>query len=173
MGLTADIIGVSLRWLYLDGRPRPYTGLARAAYHVEQACFFAWLAAIAGAALVVLARRHWWPAVAAWAAVVIAHSAAYPWLRGERLWWAARAEQTALIVLLGVLIARWSRRNDWPTVHHFAIGGLCIVELVILLAVFTTDPNKSWLIAQVLYLFLFLALAIAQWRWQWKASDYI
>jgi hypothetical protein len=164
LGLIADVAGELLRRLYLVTQPRPYAGLSRVAYHVEQSCVQAWPAAVVAVGLLVLARVRWWPSVAAWGLVVGAHVLAYPWLREERLAQALRVEQAVAVAVLVWCAVRWRKEEREP--EHAAALALALGEVLVLLFSFSGSPFRLWVVAQIAYTFVFVWLAVMQRRWR-------
>ena len=199
--LSADfyacVLGVVLRQGYLSTQPRPYSGLARLLFHVEQAAGLVWPVGVAAVALLVLARRPAWPAFVAGAAVMAARVALYPWLRQERLAWLLLGEQVALVALCAWAWLQLRQQRPerivgevrrplpapWLQEHHKAVGVILLAEAVLLfgphlvgisngdgLRITPGNPFEKWGLAQLLYSSLFLWLAIKQRSWRWIAT---
>lgn len=183
--IIAELTRYIIRVDVLSRADRPFTGVARLAFHVEQAAGLVWPIGVAAVALVVLTRRPAWPAFAAGAAVLIARIVAYPWLRGDRLAWLLLGDQVALVGLCAWACwhlpkhTRTVERSPAPVLleHHKAALFIVALEASMLAGPYllrrvnglAADPFGLWWLAQIGYTALFMGLAIAQWRWTWRA----
>lgn len=169
--------------LVLQGEPKPYVGLARAVYHVEQAIVLAWPAAIAGVALALFVP----PAPAAarprarlvtplrlvvgvLAIALAAVASAYPWLRQERLGIAYAAWSWAACAVVLVL-AVWSYRMVIWGPHHVSVLmlmaalGLSVTAYLDLEAVRRWDaPLAAYGTALALLVLYYAAQIVRYWR---------
>lgn len=187
--LAADIAGLAIFQLYVHAFQVPYTGVARLAFHVEQATGLVWPVGVAAVALVVLARRSPWPAFVAGGVAVVVRGALYPWLRQERLAWLLLGEQVALVGLCAWAAIQLPKhtqtveRSPAPLLleHHKAALWIAGLEVALLAGPhllrqvngFATLPFEKWWIAQVGYSALFIWLSILQWRWVCRARRLI
>jgi hypothetical protein len=176
--LTVGLFADALRWVRVAAGfaagERPYTGVARALYHVEQALWTSWPFALVVAALVVFARRPWWPAVAAWCACVAGLALAYPWLRQARLGvaYAAVTAACAAVVLWPVVLwlaVAHRRRGEAFIAHHAALLILAPLSALaaVVLAIMPWHP-LWWMPARAVYAVMFVALGAYQARQMWR-----
>lgn len=196
--LIADLIGAAME-AHRVGSGRPFLGVARLTFHVQQAAGLVWPVGVASVALVVLARRPAWPAFVAGGVMLLARVALYPWLRQERLAWLLLGEQVALVALCAWAWWRfWKRErpvrivNDekrehpapWMLEHHKALAWILFVEALHLvgphligvangdgLRITPGNPFQRWALAQIGYTALFAGLSIQQRIWRWRTGD--
>lgn len=182
----ADLAGFALRQGYLAELPRPYTGLARVAFHLEQALFLAYHWGVAAVAVVVLARRLPWPVLAWIAAVAVAvigysidDAQGLPWLRGkERVGVFLYVNQFAVVAICAWSYARYHRSMrdvDYPLAHQTVAMMLATMEGALLFGPYMfgireLDPFRFWWLAQIGYVGLFSWLALTQWRLRWTPT---
>lgn len=140
-------VGDAARWAVeryaLKGEPKPYVGLARLAYHAEQALVLGWPAALVAVALVAFLRRRWWLAVPPWAVAVAAVAYAYPWLRLERLGVAYAAWSWLCCGVVAGIAWRTYRSVDWGP-HHVATLLLVAGETIAAFAYLDMAALERW-----------------------------
>lgn len=164
VGLVADLVRQAIGVLVLQptraaSGGAPFSGQARAAFHVDEALFLAWPAAVAACAVAVYLRRRPWPVALVYVVATIAVCAAYPMLRGPAL---ARAyfgaELAGVAVALGSFIM-WAWRRESPNLTRGALFLIVAIELVTLLP-FNKGPFQYWPIAQASYMTLYVVLIV-------------
>lgn len=146
--LASDVVIAGGRELLLVGAPRPFTGVARAWWHVETLFVMAWPLGLAGAAWEVFPLRprpFRWPlvmlalwALALWAPLVLAHPVRRDAVAGVLL-----VGELAGIAAGAVAVASGWRFPWGPP--HAALVVLLSIELVIaILGPFARDVFRSW-----------------------------
>lgn len=158
--LVADTAMRMLRPI-LSGAPRPFTGLARLAYHTETALFTGWPCALAAVALWVFLpklRKHL-PLLplGAWLGLNVGMVTHFP-IAG------AATARVFLVMEIGVLAcallaatAAWYER--WGSVHRavlFLVGAEAVVTFI---GPYATSIYRDWAVATVIYAFAFAGLA--------------
>jgi hypothetical protein len=137
----------------------PFTGAARFAFHVDQALFLSWPAALAACAVLVYLGRRPWPVALVYGLAVTLFTMAYPALRGAPLGRAyLGAELAALAVCLGTFIT-WAWRREAPDLTRSVMFIISAVELVTLLP-YRKGPFAFWPLAQASYMTLYVVLII-------------
>lgn len=187
-GLALDVLRVALHLLVLQHAPRPFVGLARAAFHVDQGAVLALPALSAGLALVVLLGAPWRAVAVAlsacWAALLGCVAARYPELRGDA--WldvVHRAAAASVAVQLGAAaiwrIRGWAavraaRRRapdpSWiagfvPALPDRAVLVLLAGDAAALLGPWLGAPVAHWPIWQVQSALTLATLALLEERW--------
>lgn len=143
LGAAADGAVMQVRWLVLDGEPKPYEGAARLAYHATQGIVLAWPAALVAVARVAFLRRRWRLVVPVWVVALAGVAWAYPWLRLERLGVAYAVWSWACCGIVAV-IAGWTyRRVDWGP-HHVAPLLLMAGETIAAFAYLDVQAWERW-----------------------------
>jgi hypothetical protein len=158
--LAANLLGLALRRWAIAEHPRPYTGVARVAFHLEQACFLVWPAGLAIAACLVLLRpslagavelppdnpytraRRWlhrWRLrsehiLAVAVGCIACRMFGYPEIRERTLAQVLLTEQVWLVAFLVAAAVMFFRRKDWWLPHHKTILALAVGEATVLLA---------------------------------------
>jgi len=147
--LGADIVRSLLQRFVLQDAPRPFTGLARAAFHVDQAGVIGWQAGLL--AVVVLAftgkqasTPKLLPIASCAAGVILSFAFAYPDLRGDRLATAYTVLQIATS-LACVSIGAWAWfQHRWFGIAARAASMLVVGELATLFGPFLGEPFRHW-----------------------------
>jgi hypothetical protein len=146
----------------LDPAAVPLSGLGRIGGHIEHAGFLVWSAGVASLALVVLARRKVWPALATYGAAVAVLVATYPLIRGDALRrYYLGAELFALATALASAVAWWRRREP-PTLPVAAALLISALDIAVLFGPYRVGLWTSWAIAQAVYVVLYLVLVVIQ-----------
>lgn len=148
-GLALDVLRVALRLLVLRHAPRPFVGLARAVFHVDQGAVLALPALSAGLALVVLLGAPWRPLAAAlgvcWAALLGCVAARYPELRGDAWLDVVHGVAGASVVVQLSAAAIW-RIRGWATLRALrraAPAGMTVTSVI------PTLPDRAVLVLLV------------------------
>jgi hypothetical protein len=143
LGAVADVAGMALREYALKGESKPYVGIARLAYHAEQALVLGWPAALLAVALVAFLRRRAWPVAVPWALAVVAVAWAYPWLRLERLGYAYAVWSWLCCGTVAAIAWRTYRSVDWGP-HHVATLLLVAGETIAAFAYLDMAALERW-----------------------------
>jgi hypothetical protein len=179
VGLVSDVVR---RLLHVYALPpahvvaagSPLSGVVRTAFHVEQAMFLSWLAALTAASLHVFLKRRPWPVVAVWALAVLALAITYPVTRGAALqrvylW----IEAATLAASLGFVVA-WIRSPDResPAFHQVCVALVLGTELTSLFVGpwKAVDLFAAWPLAQLAYAGLFVFLILLQGGVLWTTT---
>jgi hypothetical protein len=134
----------------------PFEGLVRVAFHVHQALFLAYPAALAVLCLVVLGPRDgawrsgkgWRWVLAAYLVTFAALVAGYPTIRGPVLPWVYGLAETAVAVAVAVSIVSWWLRSEPTSLFELSVLVLGIVQAGALVAY--VDPfGIGWLFAGI------------------------
>lgn len=148
----------------------PFTGLPRAAFHVEEAGFLLWPAGVAALSIVVFLRRRAWPVVIVYGLAVLALAATYPVTRGPTLRRAYLGlELAALAVALGCFVM-WVWRKEAATLTRATVLLLAVVELIIVAGPYASGLFASWGIAQAVYATLYVVLVLLHGVGSWGSS---
>lgn len=118
----------------------PLAGVARVAFHVDEALFMVWAFGLAATTLAVFVGRAWalLPALA-WVATAAYLSTHYPEIRGQSLRDVyAAAEIAALCVAVGALVT-WTWRREPPGVEH-----VCALLITLLDGAATLAGSLKW-----------------------------
>lgn len=168
-GLVTDLVRVAIQlgilapgYALLGGAPA--TGWLRLAFHIEQALFVAWPAALAAAAIALFLRRRPWPAVLAWAAMAGVLAAGYPTIRGALLQRAyLGAKLAGITVGFGALLT-WAL----PRTRKLELSHACLALVIILdagtlvVGAWRTDVFTAWPLDQIGYCVLYAVLIAMQ-----------
>ena len=148
------------------GHGLPYDGAARAWYHLDQALFVSWPIGIAALAVHAFWKRRPWPIAVAFVAVVVGLALGYPTVRRELLasvyLWVTLG---SLAVSIGAAAAWWHRRarSEPPEIVAFL---LILFEIAAVLGPHAAGLiDRTWPIAQGIYLVLFAAIAALEVAW--------
>ena len=145
----------------------PYVGVARAAFHLEEALFLVWPAGVAMVAIATFWNpRRAWIVGAAWGALVAVLVLGYPWLRQDRL---ALAYTIATVVLAAVSIVvflRWQRTRV-PMGPPETVAMLFIVFLVgtIFGPYAIGRVDEGWELGPSLFTGLYIAILVLEVIW--------
>jgi hypothetical protein len=149
----------------------PYTGTARATFHVDQALLLSWPAALIAASFVIFLRRPPWLVAAGWALGSLAFATAYPWLRDGNLFAAYAAFSLATCVAIWAIAL--SRLGEAWIQHHVSLLLIMAGEAIANVAYLVGDPVRNWNVARAAHTTAFgilLCYQIAQimryWRWR-------
>lgn len=162
--LTADVVRGLLQHFVLQDASRPFTGLARAAFHVDQAGVIGWQAGLL--AVVVLAftgkqtpTPKLLPIASCAVGTIVSFAFAYPDLRGDRLAAAYTMLQIATS-LACVSISAWAWfQHRWFGIAARAASMLVVGEIATLFGPFLGEPFKHWGAANAVSAVTYLVLA--------------
>lgn len=147
-------------------RGLPYVGAARAWYRLDQALFVSWPIGIAALAVHTFWRQRLWPTATAYVAVVAGLVLGYPTVRRELLASVyLGVTLAALAVSIGAGASWWPRRarSSPPEIVAFL---LTLFEIAALVGPYGAGIiDKSWPIAQGIYIVLFGAIAALEIAW--------
>jgi hypothetical protein len=156
--LAADGLRELLRAEVLSTASRPFTGWARAAFHVEQALFLAWsfgLAALAAAVfldpcrrLPGFGRRAFAVTAAAWALVCLALASRYPELRGQQLLDAYGRATLACLIAAAIHAAAGAFLGPPLDRARRAALWLLVGDAAAVLGPYAGAPLNHWWLAQ-------------------------
>jgi hypothetical protein len=170
--LLADGVALTLTLLFLAPARAigavPYTGSARAAFHVTQALFVGWSAGITALAIHSFAKRRPWAVALVYLVVVAAIAAAYPELRRERLQSAYLAMTMVSIAVSSGAIAVWwrSKPTTPPGPAQITAALFVLFEFGALIGPYAAGLiDVNWPIANGLHMGLDVGLAILMVRW--------
>jgi hypothetical protein len=156
--LVSDLGRAALQELALQDAPVPFTEAARAAFHLEQALYLSWPAALAGAALLVYRGRSPWPAAAAWALSCVVLALAYPWLRAERLAFVHAVLWTAAMAAVAALAWRRLRGAPQRALALLASGATAVIVVVL----WSDSPVANWNVARIVQTVAFAIVLVYQ-----------
>jgi hypothetical protein len=166
LALTLGADGV--RWLgqrfVLQSSPRPFTGFARAVFHVDQLGVIGWNAGLL--ALVVLAffgrervASKLTPIASCAFGVVLAFAFAYPELRAERLGHAYLCvEVVTVLACVAIALHSWLK-SRWFGIAARAATVLVVGEIATLLGPFLGEPFRYWSTANAISAVTYTILA--------------
>ena len=144
----------------------PYVGAARTWYHLDQALFVSWPIGIAALAVHAFWRRRPWPIAVAYIAIIAWLAQGYPTVRRELLASVYLGVMLAsMAISIGAAASWWSRRarSTPPEIVAFL---LLLFEIAALLGPYAAGIiDKTWPIAQGIYLVLFAAIAALEVAW--------
>lgn len=169
LGVVSDIVRPALSILVLGFGPPggvPYQGFERLCFHLEQAMFVAWPAGITALALHTLAGRRAWPIAVAYLTVVAGLVLGYPTVRRvllQRVYLAVWL--AALLVCLGGAFAWWRAKRPTSPPERAALMFFAIELGAVLGSNGAGLIDKTWPIAQGLYVGLYIVLSILQVLW--------
>lgn len=147
----------------LRDAPRPFTGLARAVFHVDQAGVIGWSAGLVAVVLVAFAERDrrvlLLPIACFAAGITIAFAFAYPELREQKLGLAYLVVHIAtVLVCLGCAALAWFR-DRWFGPAARASTVLIVGEIATLFGPYLGEPLKHWATANAISAVTYLVLA--------------
>jgi hypothetical protein len=172
LGLTtiADWLRLLLDKAILSTAPRPYEGMARVGFHLEQALFLTWPAALAAVAGWVFGRRRPWIVALVYSAAMVFLCAGYPRIRGDFL----RYVYLALHVLafgyaLICIMRQIFRAAPKIEIEHAAVVYATIISLAALLGPYTgSDWIARWNFAQLANIVMYGVLTYRQGKLLWN-----
>lgn len=127
----------------------PYPWCIRWPFHVDEALFVSWPAAILATSVRLFTRRVWWPVAVAWAAVSLGFASAYPWLRLDRLEAANAAVWTiALLASVTCMAHSWHRQDLWHAAHWVVFWLWAVSTMVLAVVLLWNSPVANWEIAR-------------------------
>jgi hypothetical protein len=148
----------------------PFVGVARVAFHVDQAIELSWSAGLAAVAILLFARRRW-PAVLVcllWVGAVAYLSTHYPAIRGDSLRRVYLGTELAALAVAGAAIITWTWRREPPTPARVCVLCVCLVDVVTLFAgAWRWGFWDHWNLQQAAFALLYSTLTIYQvitWR---------
>lgn len=173
--VVVDVARWALKLLVLNqarasiGDAAPYTGLARLAFHTNQALYLSWPAGVAMVALLVFngpIARRW--VIGVYAAAVGLCAALYPELRGGVLLqvygsWHYLAGSVAVVASI---LWWFLSKKRWKEQHTVALL-LALCDLAAALSVYrpgVDDPVGCWPVAQLVYLVLMVLVSVVEVR---------
>jgi hypothetical protein len=158
---VTDVSAYLIQRLMLRGEPRPFTGLARLAYHVETAMVVGWPTEVALFGLWVFLPRRWHrtrPVVLwAWAGAVAYHVLAYPLSRLATRVLFVGAELVAVAVVVGAAIRAYGQRR-WGSLEGVALFLAGTEVVVTILGPYATNPFTDWDVARAIYFAAFVGM---------------
>jgi hypothetical protein len=175
LGLTSDIVRRLLHVFILAPAhartdPGPLVAGARGAYHVEQALFLAWPAALVAAVLTVFLKRRPWLIGIAWVVAIAGLALTYPEMRSEALRRAYLGVELATIAIsLGAMI-QWGWAREWPTLTHGILMAFIGAEIAVVWGPWRSGPFFGWTAAQIMYAVTYFVVTILQGGVSWKHS---
>jgi hypothetical protein len=172
--VTWMAVGNALRIALLDARdgaPKPYTGVARFLFHVDQALVLSWSAFFVALCIHHFAARRIWPAFVGWAAAM-AVCLDYPAVSKDTL--AALYRAAALITLL----ASWGciawgilrRRSFEPRLTHLTLILFATTDVALFLVPYARGLVANWPLVQLATV-LMLASCCAVHLWWLRRWD--
>ena len=168
--VIADWTRLGLDRSILASAPVPYTGLARAAFHTEQALFLVWPAGVAALADWVFRGRGPWDIVLAYSAAVVSLAISYPWVRQDLL---ARAYLVIHLVAFGFALMCIAQQlfKSAPNIERAALLFSTLISLAALLGPYTGhDWIGRWRFAQFANAVLYAILTYLQGIRLWTRS---
>lgn len=157
--MTASDWGRLLLAELRESAARPYTGLARVWFHLDEALVLSWSFGLLAVTLLSFARWRPWTAALGWA-VAMAVCLDYPDVRGETLQVVYRT--SALLCLgTGIGCVFWGilvRRDLQPRLHHLAVMAFLAADSVIYLLPYVKDMFGEWSIVRTINTVLLLVL---------------
>jgi hypothetical protein len=180
LGLASDVVRRQLRIAiiapgYARAAGAALTGGARVAFHVSEALYFAWLAALIAASLrlFILPRRPLWPVAATWSATVVALVLTYPTTRGALLQRVYLGGQGVTVALSWGFVLAWFRSRERAPVT-FAQSCLVLLLMTELMQLFIgpwiEDAYTTWPVAQLFYTTIFGFLVLLQGGVLWTSK---
>lgn len=141
----------------------PYTGLARAAFHVEEALYLIGPFGLAALAVAVLAQRVPWGVAGAYVAAVAALALGYPGVRGEMLRRCYVGAELGAVVVALAAAAAWARRRERVDLTSLVLFFVFVVDVAKLLGgPFRGDLFTSWVLAWPMHAVLYGVIAGVQ-----------
>jgi hypothetical protein len=174
-GLLSDLARWPLRaWVLLPAHERfgtePLQGGARLAFHVDQALFLAYPAAVAALAIGIFLRRRPWAVAIVWAATIGVLAAMYPATRGALLRRCYLAAELASLTLAVGSFITWVWKRETPTLTHGCVMLIAGIELAMLIGPYRLNIYSDWDIAAAMYSTMYVALAILNGGASWPSS---
>lgn len=157
---ASDVIAKAAQIAFLSGAPLPFTGAARAAYHVEVALSIAWpcvLALLAARTFQRLRPRATCIPVGAWLGVGVAHALLFPMSEEQTSRLFLGVEAAMLLLAASCVVAGW--RSTWRSVHGVVLFLLGVELVVVVLGPFATNIFRDWAVARIIYTTAFTGLA--------------
>lgn len=176
-GLAADAARRALRsfvlapaYAALNGAPA--TGMVRAVAHLDQALFLGYPAALAAVTLWIFVKRRPWPVLVGYMLTEIGLVATYPALRRQVPTIYLGFQLACLTVAVGSLIHWMIFRKNPPTVPHWTVALMVVVEIAIVAAgPWRLGLFLKWDLAQMAYCMLYMMLIVIQWGWSWTIRN--
>lgn len=168
LSLAADIARAVIGSGVLAGAARPFTGAARAFFHLDQALFLTWPVAVVLLVVLTLFRpSNGWPlaiAGATCAGMSAWFASSYPALRGVALGKAYTSVHVfstglALVVVLGA-----ARAGAWFDRPRRAVTWLVVGEIATMAGPYAGRPFDFWWTAQAISVVVYLLVARALWH---------
>jgi hypothetical protein len=168
--LVGTLVADGIRWTIhakvLRHAARPFVGLARASFHVDQAGIVGWNAGLVMVTILAFTpkartslRRVVLGTVVAWLSATCALAMAYPALRGELLGYAYGALQLVTTVVAIVVAARAWGTDAWFGVAPRAASILMAGEVATLLGPYLGQPFRHWGTANLISACAYIILA--------------
>jgi hypothetical protein len=126
--LVADVLR-ALLGAFLPLPPGPHVGRERVVFHVRQALFLVWPAALVAVSTRVFLDRSSAKAWVAYALLVGWLVVSYPALRGAELGRVYQLVEYASLVVLGVMVFLWWWTSAYMAPEHLAVVALAVLEL--------------------------------------------
>lgn len=162
--LIADAARALGQHFVLQHASRPFTGLARIVFHIDQVGVIGWSAGLV--MLVVLAftgREHAWsklsPIASFAAGTALSFAHAYPDLREQKLGLAYLIVQIATVFVGVAFVARTWLQRRWFGVAARAATVLLVGETATICGPFLGNPFKHWATANAISAVTFVVLA--------------
>jgi hypothetical protein len=151
----------------------PFSGWIRVPWHVDEALFLLWPAALAVAVPGVFGVRRARPVAVGYAATLAALAIGYPAIRGMRLAHVYLAVELAATAVAVQAIARWVPLQQEPFVQHAAAGAIVGLDaLAYAVPWFAGGPfGEPWTLARVAYAVLYAALIVVQGGALWRPAS--
>lgn len=151
------------------GTEIPWTGWPRILGHAADAIWLAWPAAVAGASLLIFARRSAAPATAGWAVAAVGLAVVHP--IGCALGWSLLAAQgLAAIASIALCTARWRERSRPISPGETALTVLVAHEVVSVIAGIWLGPYARSGALGASAVLVLCAVTALTWRSSWTTS---
>lgn len=163
--LLLDVTRMGIKAWVLKDAPRPFTGITRALFHLDELGVVGWNAGLVMVAMLAFgdqaerAKRGIVPVIfascAAWGQLI----GGYPTIRGERLEQHYFAlELITVAACIGLAVQAW-QRDRWFGIGARAASVLVAAEAATLLGPYLGEPLKYWATANVISACAYLVLA--------------
>jgi len=166
--LLSDLTKRIARTLYVDSTP-PYAGLARAAFHVGEACVVTWPVGLAAAALVVFCKLSARPVLIPARLLLVALVIGYPVpFRGH--WLAvvyATVSAFAFVVGAAGAVVSLAKHKRRATVTESVLVGAVCAEGLTLAGPHLGNVFEEWHLAQLGYGVFYIAAILIQLEALW------
>ncbi len=168
--LVADVVRALGQHFVLRHASRPFTGLARAVFHVDQLGVVGWNAGLLAIAVLAFSGRDrvapkLLPIASTATGLALSFAIAYPELRAEKLGTAYLIVEIATVLAcLGFAAHAWFK-SRWFGVAPRAVSVLIAAEVATLLGPFLGEPFKNWATANAIS-----AAAYAVLAWELRQS---